>query len=183
MSAVAVACSAFQLAPRTLAPIAGSPTTIPSKSFRVLFGLQESLAAAGRAAGEIGVCRITAEGLRDGFTRDGAHVHATKQPIVLLGHIIERPTTVQERKITTALVAGISNRCGKPSTDLVLEWKRVEQIEKDSTEIEAPSEPAVADKEKSPIPRDWQAELKIYLIGPWIIGGYVSPHITIGDRI
>src|SRR5882724_11045644 len=148
----------------------------------VLFGLQESLAAAGRAAGEIGVCRITVEGLRDGFTRDGAHVHATKQPIVLLGHIIERPTTVQERKITTALMAGISNRCGKPSTDLVLEWKRVEQIEKDGPKIEAPREAAVADKQEPPIPLPWQAELKIYLIGPWIVGGYVSPHITVGDR-
>src|SRR3989442_12376887 len=129
----------------------------------VLFGLQESLAAAGRAAGEIGVCRITVEGLRDGFTRDSAHVHATKQPIVLFGHVIKRPTSVQERKITTALVAGISNRCGKPSTDLALEWKRVEQIEKDCPEIEAPGEAAVADKKKSPIPRPRQAKLKIYL--------------------
>ena len=74
-------------------------------------------------------------------------MNAPKKPIILLGDVIQGPTTVERGEVTSPLVACIRDHRGKTGGHVSLEREWVEEVEEDLGKVETAGEKAVSDKQ------------------------------------
>ena len=103
-------------------------------------------------------------------------MHSSKQEIVLLGLIIERPAAVEKVALMPRVREGDREAC-------LREERKIFEVRINFRKAEAAPEAPIANEQKPLVPFGGQAQFEVHLVGPRMYGSHVAKDITVRNRI